>query len=229
MINLKNAFSSMPVFNDISPSSYAALAACACLKPCRKGDHLFLDKDSVSNVYFMAEGKAALYKLNHLYEKKIIFICGKGDMLNEVILQSQAASINCEIIEDSYVLSFPAPLFLHIMEQDFKLTAAVMDSMALKIRRLYHQLKNTSNNVRGDIRLAAKLWKLSLDYGVPCSEGTMIDISMSITYLAELLGSKRETVSRQVALLSKKGLILYQKNHFIIPDRDALKNYVKET
>lgn len=225
-MDIKNAFLTIPLFEDISPSSYAALAACASLRMYRKGEHLFFDRDTVSSIYFVVRGKAALYKLNHLYEKKTIFIYGPGQMLNEVILQSASASINCELIEDSCILSFPAGRFQVIMEQDFRLCKGVMDSMALKIRRLYHQLKNTSNTVRGDIRLAAKLWKLSLDYGCPCPHGTLIDIELSITYLAELLGSKRETVSRQVKLLGEKGLLIYQKNRFIIPDRDALKKYI---
>ncbi len=228
MIPMKDALKRIPVFQDISPSTYADLAGCGVMRQYRRGTQLFLDKEPVSTVFFLADGKASLYKLNHLYEKKVIFLCGPGQPLNEVILQDPTASINCEILEDSLVLCFPRRTFLGLMERDAQLSMAVMSSMALKIRRLYHQLKNTVGSVRGDKRLAAKLWKLSLDYGVPLDDGTLIDFDLSITYLAELLGSKRETVSRLVKQLSEAGLVEYRKNHFFIPDREKLMEYFKE-
>ena len=62
----------------------------------------------------------------------------------------------------------------------------------------------------------------------PLDDGTLIDFDLSITYLAELLGSKRETVSRLVKQLSEAGLVEYRKNHFFIPDREKLMEYFKE-
>lgn len=228
MKKIPELFQEMPPFSSLSLETQQALAACGTLREREKGTLLFLDKDQPSALFYLVRGKAALYKLNSLQERKVIFIYGPGSFLNEVFLQSPVSSINCELIEDSMVLSFSKDPFLEIMEQDFILSKAVMDSMALKIRRLYHQLKNTSNTVRMDKRIAAKLWKLSLDHGVSGPLGYTIDIHMTVSYLAELLGSKRETVSRQLKLLTDLGLILYQKNHFIVPDRERLKKYFQE-
>ena len=51
------------------------------------------------------------------------------------------------------------------MKQDFKLTEVILYSMSKKIRRLYRQIKNTVPT-KMDKRVAAKLWKLSKDYGL---------------------------------------------------------------
>ncbi|MGI6069742.1 MAG: Crp/Fnr family transcriptional regulator [Blautia sp.] len=217
-----------PLFLGLSEQSKTALSACCTVREREKGTHLFLDKDIPACIYFLAEGKAALYKLNSLHERKVIFIYGPGNFLNEGCLQRPALSINCELIEDSTVLCFAKDAFLKIMEQDFTLSKAVIDSMSLKIHRLYHQLKNTSNTVRMDKRIAAKLWKLSLDHGIPGPQGYTINIHMTVSYLAELLGSKRETVSRQLKVLTDQGLVLYQKNRFLVPDREKLKKYFQE-
>lgn len=228
MKKLQEIFEETPPFFQLSPDTKEALAACCTLREREKGTHLFLDKDTPSALYFLLQGKAALYKLNSLHERKVIFIYGPGSFLNEVFLQSPSSSINCELMEASQVLCFSKDAFLNLMEQDFILSKAVMDSMALKIRRLYHQLKNTSNTVRMDKRIAAKLWKLSLDHGILGPLGYTIDIHLTVSYLAELLGSKRETVSRQLKLLTDQGLVLHEKNHFIVPDREKLKNYFQE-
>ena len=87
-------------------------------------------------------------------------------------------------------------------------------------------MKNTTNNLRGDKRIAAKLWKLSRDHGVKTKYGTEINFDLTITTLAEFLGSQRETVSRQVKILTSAGLLIIQNSRFIIPDREKLLDLV---
>lgn len=226
-MNLKEAFEAAEILIAANPSSLARLAACGSLKRVRKGEHLFRDKEEVKTVYIVIEGMAALYKYNSDSEKKVVFVYGKGYALNEVILNDLPASINCEILQDAIILCLPKNQLLLVMEQDFGVSKAILDSMSIKIRRLYRQLKNTSNSIRGDKKIAAKLWKLSMDYGVQCEEGIQIDFDLTITYLADMMGSKRETVSRHLKLLTDMGLVVFKKNRFFIPDRNELNKYFK--
>ena len=76
--------------------------------------------------------------------------------------------------------------------------------------------------------IAAKLYMLARDYGKETERGISIEMQLSITYLSEMLGSKRETVSRQVKKLCDSGLILMEKNHFWIPNLENLSNYFKQ-
>lgn len=228
MIGLEEAFKIAEVLQNVNKSSFYDLKACGKIKRISKGEQLFRDKEYVPYIYIVISGLAALYKINSMGEKKVIFVFGKGKMLNEVIFQNMTSSINCEILEEAIILYFPKDRLMDIMKEDFELTKAIMDSMALKVRRLYRQLKNTSNSIRGDKKIAAKLWKLSGDYGVPCKEGVRIDMELSITYLADMLGSKRETVSRHLKLLTEKNLVIVKRNEFIIPEREELRKYFKQ-
>ena len=148
-------------------------------------------------------------------------------MINEVVLQGMTASVNCEVFETAQVLCFNKHEFLKIMEHDFTLTKGVLDSLSLKVRRMYRQLKNTSTALRGDKRVAAKLWKLSKDFGVAGPGGTTITLNLSITYLADLLGLKRETVSRQLKGLFQQGLICIANGRITILDCDKLGEFFK--
>lgn len=129
---------------------------------------------------------------------------------------------------NSLVMVLPADRFIQVMDKDGRLAREVMGAMALKIRRLYRQLKNTTNAPSGEKRLAAKLFKLGKDYGVCSGDGIMIDMNLSITYLADMLGSKRETVSRQVKRLTELGLINMEKNRITIPDMKKISEYFKQ-
>lgn len=227
LISIQEAIQITEVLKYASPTSLTDLASFASLIQLDKGQHLFRDKEDVKYIYILISGRASLYKINSLGEKKVIFVYGEGKMLNEVMLQDLPASINCEMLENALVLALPIKKFQYVMSKDFNLTKAVIDSMALKIRRLYRQLKNTTNDVSGEKRLAAKLYKLSKDYGVVVEEGIKININLTITYLAEMLGSKRETVSRQVKNLAGMNLIILNKKQFIIPDQQRLCDFFK--
>lgn len=224
---LRELFNEAGIFENISPSALALLAAEGVLKKYEKGQHVFRDKDEVNTIYIIISGLTAIYKINSLGEKKIIFVYGSGNILNEVIVQELPASANCEIQETARLLCFPKTVFIEAMERDFVLTKTVLSMMSTKVRRLYRQLKNTSNSLRGDKRIAAKLWKLSNDHGKPHKDGTIIDMELSITYLADMVGSKRETVSRQIKLLTEQGLVIIKNNHFIVTDRKRLGEYFK--
>ncbi len=227
MGSVQETFEKVKVFKNIRPSSLDEIASIASIKEIKKGDHLFHDKELVTSLYIIVDGMVSLYKMNSIGEKKVIFVYREGYMLNEVMLQDLPASINCEALENSRVLVLPREAFWRVMERDPALNRAVIESMALKIRRMYRQLKNTTNALNGEKRLAAKLLKLSWDYGIEEAQGVRIDMDLTITYLAEMLGSKRETVSRQVKKLTEMGLVIVKRNKFIIPDQHKLNNYFK--
>lgn len=226
--SLKEAFSVAEAICRASPASRSALAAFGTLRRVRQGEHVFRDRDEVSTVCFLIRGVVALYKISSPGEKRVIFVLGPGEMVNGDALDERPASVNCEATEDSLLLCFDRILFCEVMARDFELTKAVIDSISKRVRRLVRQLKNASGSTRLDKRIAAKLWKLSNDHGVACEEGIRIGIRLSVTALAEMLGAKRETVSRQLKVLVEHGLVVVRRNDFIVPDRDALARYFKE-
>lgn len=227
-MTLLEAFECSAVLRQASAASRREIAEFGCMKRFEKGQHIFYEKESTGMLYILLEGLVSIYKLNPLGEKKVIFVYGPGSMLNEALLQETPAAASCEVREDAQVLVLTRERLWSLMERDPALTRAVVQSMSLKIRRLYHQLKNTTNALSGEKRLAAKLFKLARDYGVESQGETLIDMNLSITYLADMLGSKRETVSRQAKNLNRLGLIRIQKNRIYISDLQKLSDYFEQ-
>lgn len=224
-MTLKEACLVPGILQEANSSTKVKTISYGVLKKYKKGEIIFRDREEVNQIYFVITGYVALYKINKQHDKKVIFVFGSGEALNEVIVEEPISSINCETLSDTVILSFYRHYFLEMMEQDFNFSKAVMNSMAMKIRRLYHQLSNTSNSMHLDKQIASKLWKLSKDFGKEEKDRIEIGFDLSITYLADLVGSKRETVSRVVKKLVDKKLIEIDKNKFIIIDPKGLHNY----
>lgn len=229
MKKIADAFTQLEILKEATPSTVAHLASVGFLTKLEKGEHLFNDKDKASALYFLIEGFVTIYKVNSNGEKKIIFALDPGKVINVEILNKMPTSAACETMCDCLILGIPLEDFLTVMESDIALTRSVIGALSTKVRRLYRQLKNTPASIRGDKKLAAKLWKLSLDMGKSGAEGVEIDMDITVTYLSEMLGAKRETVSRQLKLLSEDGLVNYKKNRFTVPDREKLRQYFQSS
>lgn len=215
----------LALFEGIDDKTLDLIRAIVLIKKLKKSQMLFAERQNIDNIYIVLEGKVTLYRLSEKGQKRVIFILNKGEIINEVIFDSLTASISCEAFEDSEIISIPKVDLLNAMQQDFKLTEIVLYSMSKKIRRLYRQIKNTVPT-KVDKRVAAKLWKLSKDYGVETEEGVLIDVKISITYLADMLGSSRETISRAVKELEKMDMVKVQNRKFIV-NREKLNQYFK--
>ncbi|MGL5379532.1 Crp/Fnr family transcriptional regulator [Clostridium sp.] len=216
----------MELFKDVSKKTLENLASIVDVNCYLKGNHIFRDKEKVNKIYIVYSGKVALYKLNESAQKKIIFILGKNKIINAVVLDDLPASVNCEVFENAEILSFNKEKFIELMKADFELTKIVIQSLSIKVRRLYRQLKN-STPIKVEKRVAAKLWKLSKDYGVEVKEGILIDLNISITYLADMFGLPRETISRAIKALKEEGLIIMKNKQIIIVNAKKLAYFFK--
>ena len=166
MITLDEAFNNIEILKKLNSKTIEYIKPFSTLKTYKEREHVFMDKDEISNLYIIVLGKAALYKLNNFGDKKIIFIFDEGKILNEHSLQNIKVSINCEILETSVIMSIPCNIFIKAMENDFLLSKSILDLMSLNIRRLYRQLQNTTNNLECEKKLASKLLKLAKDNGM---------------------------------------------------------------
>ena len=71
-------------------------------------------------------------KINSPGEKKVIFVYGPGNLLNEDSLLRLTSAVNCEVREDSLVMVLPAERFIQVMDKDGRLAREVMGPWPLK-------------------------------------------------------------------------------------------------
>lgn len=222
-----NIFKELGLFDKVNNETLSRLNDICYIRELKKNEHLFRDKEIINSIYIVKSGKVALYKQSESAQKKVIFILGKESIINEIIIDDLPLSINCEAFENAEIICFDRIKFIDIMKDDFELSKIIINSLAIKVRRLYRQSKN-SIPIKVEKRVAAKLWKLSRDYGREVEEGTLIDLSITITYLADMFGAPRETISRALKILNNKGLIINKNKKIIIPDREKLIRFFKD-
>lgn len=214
-------------FQNVAPETIEKLWNAGNIRQLPKGYTIMRAKDSIRNIYIQISGKTMVYNLTHTGKRKIIFIFGHGVLLNEHVLDVCPTSLFYETLEESSIFTVPMNVFLKYMEEDFTLTKAVLRAQQIRIWRMGHQLKNTQGSIHMEQKLAAKLWKLARDFGIEKPDGIEIDICLSVTLLADMLGASRETTSRVCSTLVDMGIIKIHRKRITITDPHKMSVYYK--
>lgn len=226
-MGVRKHVSQLDVFEGLQPKTIEKLVKYGKIVEVHKGELLMRARESVEFVYFQLTGKSVVYNLTQDGKRKILFIFGNGALLNEHVFNNHVAATYCEAMERCKVLAFPTQEFVSVMAEDFELVTRIVGAQERKIWRLSHQLKNTTSSIYLERKLAAKLWKLSRDFGKETEDGIEIDINMTITFLADMLGVSRETTSRVCSTLTENGLIVINKRRIIIPVPARMAHFYK--
>lgn len=216
------------VFKDIKESSKIELKKILKERQLSTKEILFNERDIVDKVYFLKSGKISIFKMNENGERKIIFILRSGEIINEISFDNtKSTTIGCEAFDKAIILECMGKDFIKVMEEDFTLTKNILISTQNRNRRLYRQLKN-SISIRIDKKLAAKLYRIGKEFGVCKGEWTLLNVNLTITYIADMLGCKRESLSRAMKILQDEKLVKIEGKKVYIK-KDELSSYFKST
>lgn len=214
------------LLKDCRPETHSQFAQLGKTISCPKGYTCLYEQEENPNIFFILDGKVQVYNLTKCGKKKILFILGENHIANDTILYS-SSSVFCQTLEPCHFYIIRRECLLHLMEKDFQLAKTLFQYQEQKLLRLEHQLKNTVGSIYLERRLASKLWKLARDFGINTNRGILIDIELSITFLADLLGAPRETTSRICKKLAEQGLVIIEKKKIYIPDMEKIALYHK--
>ncbi len=240
MIRNDDYLKNIPAFSQLNKETLEKLQKAGELFEIKKGNMLFFEKDVVNKIYIILRGKISIFRYSQKAQRRVIYILGDGEFINEVIFDDLPSSVNAEAFEKSILLRYDKKDLEEIMKSDFQLTKNITNSMGKKVRRLYRQIKNTIP-LSLDKKVAAKLWKLSKDYGIncdlngfncnnfsdECTPWTGINFNLTITYLADMLGSSRESVSREMKKMESKGYLKWEGKKLLVK-REELRKFYRE-
>lgn len=218
----ENRLTSLAFFHSLRPETCDTLWQSGQVRRYAKRQVLFRPGDLMQTLYFQLSGKSCVYTVTPSGQRKVHFVCGRGELLNQNTLNASICASSCEMIEDSQIFSVPAEAVSRCMRTDFELVVALIEAQERKLWRLEHQLKNTVSSMYMERKLAAKLWKLARDFGVKRPEGIEIDMELSVSFLADMLGVPRETTSRLRSALVRARLISVQGKRITLIDPEGI-------
>lgn len=222
----------IPFFQALSEPEREALAERMWIENHRRGKNLAGPRleeleHYQETAWFVFRGAVALYTVTSRGRRKILFFQGPGSLLNQDVMNG-GGQVLAEAAADAILLCMKREELADWVLRTPALAKALFAHYERKLWRLSHQLKNSADVWFVERKLAAKLLKLSGDFGRPLETGVEICFPLSVQQMADYIGVSRETASRACRRLAELGLVRYERKRFRIPDRAKLEAFRKE-
>ena len=211
---------SIPLFEDLPKEQQEDLAMIVADQVYKRGQAIFTEGDDATGFYVGISGRVKIFKLSFEGKEQILHIFGPGEPFGEVpVFTGQHFPANAEAMEDGRIFFFPRESFIELIKKNPSIALNMLAVLSLRLRRFTHLIDDLSlKEVPG--RLSAYLLYLSEQ------EKGMSDLELTITksQLASLLGTIPETLSRIFGKMSKQGLIELDGPRIKILDRQGLED-----
>jgi CRP/FNR family transcriptional regulator len=211
--------SSIPFFEELPDEQIEDLCMIVADQVFHRGQIVFSEGDDGTGFYVVISGRVKIFKLSPEGKEQILHIFGPGDPFGEAaVFSGQHFPANAEAMESSRIFFFPRGSFSDLIKDNPSLALNMLAILSKRLRRFANLIDDLSlKEVPG--RLAAHLLYLSGQ-----SEGSeQLELNITKTQLASLLGTIPETLSRILGKMSKQGLIESDGRQIKILEREALE------
>lgn len=174
--------------------------------------------------YVVLSGAFKVYRLSNSGEEQIVCFKTAGDIFPETWIfgKTSGTLYYYEALEDSEVLTIEKTIFLDLLDQKPELKNAMFEYMIESYTGLVMQISALGQS-RAAEKLLLIIYYLMFRYGKENSPNTYtIDLQLTHTILASLIGLTRETTTTELGRLKRKGIVYYDAKKFIVY-REALE------
>ena len=212
---LSNTF----LFTSFTEKEIDLLLASTSLKKVGRAEQIFSEGIDATAFFIVVSGKVKIYKLSPDGKEYTLHIHGPGDLVAEAaIFDSMVYPASCMALEDTTLMRVSREGFLNIIRAQPELSLKMMSGYSKRLRQFVAKIEELSlKDIKS--RLAGYLIEnSSVKNGV-----AVCHLSYSKKELSSLLGTIPETLSRALAFLKQKKLIIEKDNTITIPDPEKLK------
>jgi CRP/FNR family transcriptional regulator len=217
-MKITDEISKAALFNGLPAEQVEELAQICLDQRYAKGQELFSEGSKAKGFYLVVSGKFKIYKLSMEGKEQILHIFGSGEIFGEVpVFAGGSYPANAEAIEPARALFFPRMSLIELIVREPAIALNLLGILSQRLRRFTLLIEDLSlKEVPG--RLAAYLIYLGERSGSPQT----LDLDITKTQLASLLGTIPETLSRILAKMAQQGIISVEGRTIGVLDREAL-------
>ena len=212
-----------PLFRRLSPDDRKRLAEVSLVRAYEKGATIFSEGDPSEFLYTIDSGRVKVTKLLADGKEVILEILGAGDPLGAVaVYEARPYPASAVALEDSSLILVRRGVFFALLESSPSLVRGLLNGLSFRLIELTRRIAEVAGS-RVETRLARVLLMLADRLGRPGERGHFIPLALSRQDLADLTGTTLETSIRIMSRWGKEGVVLSEKEGFLIPDRKVLE------
>lgn len=188
-----------------------------------RGDTILRAGDTPSGIYLINSGWVKVYSLCHDGEPNILMSLGAGEIFPLVwALTEGMRDVSFAALDTTSVVRVPKETFVKRASEDSEIAHMISHNLARYLLQLEDELDNLHYHSARE-RVAYRLLRLADRFGQRQANKAVLSVRVPNEYIARSSNMTRETASREISWLARKGLIRNVKGYLVIMDIDRLR------
>lgn len=192
----------------------------------RKGDFIIRPGDPPHGVFYIYEGLVKAYDITKYNEENLLII-RKEDEIFPLIwaITGQERQVIYQALAPTTTWQISRKVFLEFMGSKPEALAPLLD-MTIEMYRLHSEriLNLEYRTVRE--RIISFLLTMSNRFGKKTAEGLLIETPLRHQDIASSVNATRETTSRELSALERKGLLKNKQSLILLLDIEGLRKHL---
>jgi len=215
----------LPLFKGLPAQALDEVMRSVRLRGYTRGTVIFHKDDPGSLLYVILKGAVSITLPSADGKDLVLSILSAGDFFGELsLIDEEPRNATCMAVDDdTQTLILPRDVFIELVRAHPDMAIQIM---ALLSRRLREADSLAQDSALLDLpgRLARRLLELGEHHGRREAEGLRIDLRLTQSELAALVGATRVATNRQLQRFQQQGVLSWQTQHITILKPGVLEN-----
>lgn len=209
----------IPIFSNLPDTELETLDKYSVRKSYQKDNVVFFEQDKGNNLFVINSGRVKVSKISNEGKEIILAVLGQGDFFGEMsLLDGEPRSATIIAIEKSELTAIRRDVFLALIERQPRIAIELMAVLSQRLREANRKISNLALlDVYG--RLARVLMDLARSEGRILEDGRIAFKRPTHQALANMIGTSRETVTRSLGDLQRRGFLKLSGKEITIRER----------
>lgn len=194
-----------------------------------KGDIIVGSQTESDGVYFIKTGFVKIYSISNSGDEYVHIIYSNGEIfpLAWTYLKDVLPSLFYETISECLIWRISREAFIENVRSNAELSYAFSVQLARQFQASIERINNLEYKKASE-RIAYRLLFLASRFGVKNRNKIIIEAPITHEILANSINLVRESVSRELEILERQGVIKMEKHRILILDVEALTSKLSD-
>lgn len=216
-----------PVFSGLSDDELDEVVPLVVERRLKGDTVVFHEDDPASAFYLVKEGRVKIYKTAADGREQVLSILGDGQVFGDVpVFDGGPYPATAATMDETVIYQVKRDEFEEFVRRHPEVALKLLRVLGQRLRQAMELVRDLSFK-QVPHRLAGLLLSLGRDYGTEADDGTLIDMKLSRQEMAEIVGTSRETVTRELKKMESAGMLRLEARRIIITDREKLTGWAR--
>jgi len=216
-----------PIFSGLSDAELEELVPLVIKRKLKDDTVIFHEGDPASAFYLVKQGRVKIYKVSADGREQVLSILGDGQIFGDVpVFDGGPYPATAATMVETEIYQVRRDEFEEFVRRHPEVALKLLRALGQRLRQAMALVRDLSFK-QVPHRLAGLLVKLARDNGREVVDGILIDMKLSRQDIAEIVGTSRETVTREIKKMENAGMLKLDGRKIIVTDEEKLTSWAR--